>query len=66
MAASYAVPLTLWRTGRGPFVLLPLLTLPFAFVLLARREGCPHNITLAATGQLLLAYGLLFTLGLAL
>lgn len=69
MAASYAVPLTLWRTGRGPFVLLPLLTLPFAFILLAqlaRREGRPLNPTLAATGQLLLAYGLLLTLGLAL
>jgi 1,4-dihydroxy-2-naphthoate octaprenyltransferase len=68
VVAAYAVPVGLWATGQaGPFVLLPLLTLPVAARLtrdLLRLEGRPLNATLAGTAKLLLLHGLLFAGGL--
>lgn len=68
--ASYAVPVTMWLRGEADvLVALPLLTLPMALSLLNQvrtREGAALNATLASTAKLLLAFGLLFTLGIAL
>lgn len=67
--ASYAVPVLLALEGRvSKVVLLPLVTAPFAIVLvreLATTEGRPLNATLKKTSILLLAYGVLFAIGLA-
>jgi len=55
--------------GGGPGALLPLLTLPLAWRLAAQvrsREGSPLNDTLAGTAKLLLLFGALLALGLAL
>ena len=69
MLASYLVPAVLVLRGlAGPWVLLPLLTLPLAVVLtaqLVRREGRPLNATLVGTAKLLIVYGLLFAGALA-
>ncbi len=68
LASAYAVPLVLAFSG-SPYLLLPLLTAPWAFALTAqliRREGAPLNATLAATAKLLLVHGVLFTCGLVL
>jgi 1,4-dihydroxy-2-naphthoate polyprenyltransferase len=68
--ASYATPVALWLRGlAGPFVMLPLLTLPLALRLFAQlraREGAPLNATLAGTARLLLGFGVLFAVGIAL
>jgi 1,4-dihydroxy-2-naphthoate octaprenyltransferase len=65
MVASYAVPTALVLTGRaGPWMLLPLLSLPVGVALtvqLQRREGPPLNATLVGTARLLVVYGVLFT-----
>lgn len=69
LGLAYLVPLALAASGRGPWVLLPLMTLPLAGAQLAsvrRDEGVRLNGTLAGTAQLLFAYGLLFSLGLVL
>jgi len=69
VAAAYATPIVLWQMGATAWVLLPILTAPLAIVLarqLATREGSSLNATLASTAKLLLAFGLLFALGLAL
>jgi 1,4-dihydroxy-2-naphthoate octaprenyltransferase len=69
LAAAYATPLVLWQRGASPWVLLPVLTAPWAIVLtrqLATREGSSLNATLASTAKLLLVFGLLLTAGLAL
>jgi 1,4-dihydroxy-2-naphthoate octaprenyltransferase len=69
LAAAYATPITLWQAGAALWVLLPLLTAPWAIVVirqLATREGSSLNATLASTAKLLLAFGSLFTVGLAL
>lgn len=69
LAASYATPILLWQRGASLGVLAPMLTLPWAIVLtrqLATREGSALNATLASTAKLLLAFGLLFAVGLAL
>ena len=64
MVASYAVPAALVLTGRaGPWMLLPLLSLPVGVALtvqLQRREGPPLNATLVGTARLLVVYGVLF------
>lgn len=65
---SYVVPTWLYLQGRTAWVLLPLVTLPWAAALVvqvARREGRPLNATLASTARLLLVFGLLFAVGLA-
>lgn len=69
LLASYATPIALWlRGGAGPLVMLPLLTLPFALALfndVRTREGAALNPTLANTAKLLLIFGVLFALGIA-
>ena len=67
---AYAVPPVFWLAlGHGPAVLLPLLTMPFAWaiarVVLARTDGEALNPALERTGQLLALYAVLFALGLA-
>ncbi len=69
MVATYAVPPALVLTGQaGPWILLPLLSLPVAVALtvqLQRREGPPLNGTLVGTARLLVLYGVLFTVAIA-
>jgi 1,4-dihydroxy-2-naphthoate octaprenyltransferase len=66
---AFAVPLGLAVT-RTPWCALPLLALPLGFLrlreLAAAADGPSFNRCLAATAQLLLAHGALFTAGLAL
>jgi 1,4-dihydroxy-2-naphthoate polyprenyltransferase len=68
LAAAYAVPIAL-AVGEGRrWTLLTLATFPRAVGLLrvlATTEGRPLNDCLAATAKLLLAFSLLFALGLA-
>jgi 1,4-dihydroxy-2-naphthoate octaprenyltransferase len=70
LALSYAVPVYLATSAhRGRFVLLPLVTLPLGRKLMravASESGRALNARLAGTAQLLLLFGLLFTLGIAL
>jgi 1,4-dihydroxy-2-naphthoate octaprenyltransferase len=70
LAQSYAVPLYLaTSSAQGRFVLLPLLTLPLGRRLLravATEQGRALNARLAGTAQLLLLFGVLLTLGIAL
>lgn len=68
LLAAYAVPVVLAFEG-SPYLLLPLITAPWAFVLvrgLRRQEGAALNPILAATAKLLLAHGVLFALALVL
>ena len=54
---------------RSPFALLPLVTLPLGArlsMVVARESGPPLNAALARTAALLLAYGVLFSIGLVL
>jgi 1,4-dihydroxy-2-naphthoate polyprenyltransferase len=70
LALSYAVPLYLATSSlQGRFVLLPLITLPLARKLMrgvATEQGRALNARLAGTAQLLLLFGILFTLGIVL
>lgn len=70
LALAYAVPLFLaTSTVHGRFVLLPLLTLPLARGLMravATERGRALNARLAGTAKLLLIFGVLFALGIAL
>jgi 1,4-dihydroxy-2-naphthoate polyprenyltransferase len=71
LAAAYAVPVCQWLAGRESlWVLLAGLSLPLAWPpvrkLLGRVEGPALNAALAETAQLLLAFGILYALGLAL
>jgi 1,4-dihydroxy-2-naphthoate octaprenyltransferase len=70
LVASYAVSGGLAVTEQKPFLLLPLLTLPLAVsrmrAIVSAVSGPEFNACLAATGQLLLAYGVLFAVGLSL
>jgi 1,4-dihydroxy-2-naphthoate octaprenyltransferase len=68
IAVAYAVPLALFASRKATStILLPLITLPFA-VRLARRVGHERgralNPLLKQTAMLLLAYGVLFSIGL--
>jgi 1,4-dihydroxy-2-naphthoate octaprenyltransferase len=67
---SYATPPALWVAGlAGPWVLLPLLTLPMAWGLgrrLHRERGRALNPVLVGTAKLVLLYGALFTVGIGL
>lgn len=67
---AFAVPDLLMRLGYGGWVLLTLVLLPVAAVLslLFARARRPHDfhLLLARTAQLLLAYGLLLSLGIVL
>jgi 1,4-dihydroxy-2-naphthoate octaprenyltransferase len=68
--AAYAVPVALFLRGRATAtILLPLLTVPLGVRLVravARERGRALNPLLKRTALLLLAYGLLFALGLTL
>jgi 1,4-dihydroxy-2-naphthoate octaprenyltransferase len=70
LALAYAVPLYLATSAtRGRFVLLPLVTLPLGRQLMravATERGRDLNARLAGTAKLLLLFGLLLTLGIAL
>jgi 1,4-dihydroxy-2-naphthoate octaprenyltransferase len=66
---SYASALATAALLRSPWPLLPFLTIPLAFSVvraLARNEGAALNATLGATARLLLAFGALYALGIAL
>ncbi len=68
LAASYLVPLWLFRGQAEPWILLPLITLPRAAVLLSQlihNEGRVLNATLGGTAQLMVLYGALFAAGIA-
>jgi len=66
---AHAIPAALAIGGR-PWIALPLATAPLAVARLRQLAGCvdgpSFNRCLAATAQLLLLHGALFTLGLAL
>jgi 1,4-dihydroxy-2-naphthoate octaprenyltransferase len=68
LALAYAIPLGLAAIGR-PWAALPLASAPLAAIrmrdLLRSGDGPAFNRCLAATAQLLLVHGALFTLGLA-
>lgn len=71
LALAYAVPVGMWLAGLvGPGVLLPLLTLPYGLVVAARvvrRRSYEELVPMTPqAGQLVLAFSLLFGLGLAL
>ncbi len=70
LLVAYLTPLLLFVAYPcGPWVFLPLLTLPIGIRLtrtLATTEGPPLNVCLANTAKLLLLYGLLFSAGLLL
>ena len=69
LALAYAIPLGLAITGR-PWAALPLVSAPLAVLrmraVIAAADGPAFNRCLAATAQLMLAHGVLFTFGLAL
>ncbi|MBV8756010.1 MAG: 1,4-dihydroxy-2-naphthoate polyprenyltransferase, partial [Deltaproteobacteria bacterium] len=66
LAAAYAVPIAL--AVHAPWRALPLITAPLAILrmrqLAAAADGPTFNGLLAATGQLLLVHGVLFSVGL--
>ncbi len=70
LLVSYATPLAmLGLRWTGPWVLLPLLTLPWAVRLarsVAHERGAVLNDTLAGTAKLLSLYGCLFAIGIVL
>ncbi len=67
LVVAYLVPVILWLQGAARwFVLAPLLTLPLgyrAFVAVMRVRGRELNAILARTAQLMLLFGVLFSLG---
>ena len=69
VAASFAVPLVVWRAGlTGPWPLVAWLALPLAVPplrLVLREDGAALNRALAATARLELVFCLLFAAGLA-
>ncbi|MGZ0746126.1 1,4-dihydroxy-2-naphthoate polyprenyltransferase [Haloparvum sp. AD34] len=66
---AYVTPAWFLAGEHGPFVLLPLLTLPLAtkvaHTVLGHTSGEALNPALERTGKLLAAYALLFAIGLA-
>jgi 1,4-dihydroxy-2-naphthoate octaprenyltransferase len=70
LLTAYATPFVLVTLGwTGPWVFLPLVTLPWAASLarsVARDRGVVLNETLAGTAKLLSVYGMLFAIGIAL
>ena len=68
LAAAYLTPLWLFRGSSEPWILLPLVTLPRAALLMSQlvaREGRELNATLVGTAQLMVFFGALFTVGIA-
>ncbi|AWV88449.1 1,4-dihydroxy-2-naphthoate polyprenyltransferase [Bradymonas sediminis] len=70
MLASYAIPpLHIAFFGANAWVLLPLLTLPLAIVrvrAIGQKTGRELNPLLGQTAQLLIIFGILYTIGIAL
>ncbi len=70
VAIAALVPTLMVALGlRSPFVLLPLITLPLGIALaraVVRESGVALNRRLGGTAQLLLAFGVLFSVGIAL
>ncbi len=70
VVVAYAVPVLLWASGQASaWALLPLLTLPIAVArtrALFAARGRAHNPVLVGTAKLLVIFGVLFALGLAL
>ena len=67
LLAAYAVPVAL--VGRGVWMLLPLVTLPFGIALLraiAGEDGRALNVRLPQPARLLAAHGALFAVGIVL
>jgi len=70
VALAYVVPVALWSlAGYGPFVMLPLASLPLAATVtrtvLTERGGEALNAALERTGKLMAVHALLFAVGLA-
>jgi 1,4-dihydroxy-2-naphthoate octaprenyltransferase len=70
LLAAYALPVAMLLAGsKGPWVCLPLLTVPWAvrlFRSVARDRGTALNQTLVGTARLLSVFGVLFAFGIAL
>lgn len=70
LALAYAVPAVMVWAGAGPWVLLPFLTLPYGLIVAGRvwaRRSHEELIPMTPqAGQVVLAYSILFGLGLAL
>ncbi len=70
VVVSYAVPVAMfWLDWTRAWVLLPLLTIPWALKLtrsVARDRGSVLNRTLAGTAKLLSLFGILFAMGIVL
>ncbi len=68
LATAYLVPLCLLIEGRGPWILLPWLSLPLAGQLLraVRAEGKALNPVLASTARLMVQFAGLLAIGLVL
>lgn len=69
LGLAFTVPIALVVAGHGPFVLLPLLTIPLTLPLLRTvrtfTEPRQLNLVLKATARLALVHGLLFAAGMA-
>ena len=69
MVATYAVPVHLFSIGLvGSLIFVVFVTMPFAAILTRAvwvDDGAKLNATLTGTAKLLLAYGLLFALGIS-
>ena len=66
LALSYGIPLVFWFKGAGPWILLPLLSVPMALKTLQgviNLEGQALNAMLVGTARLLVIFGLLLTIG---
>jgi 1,4-dihydroxy-2-naphthoate octaprenyltransferase len=69
LVSAVVVPVLALGLGRGPLILLPLLSAPLALPLLRTvtgfRDPRELNVVLKGTARLALAYGILFAVGLA-
>ena len=66
-AVAFVAPCLVWLTGRSPWCMLSLLSLPLAYRMIRRlylSEGRELNQVLAGTGRLMTLHGVLFAAGL--
>ncbi len=70
LMGAYLVPILQFTIGgNNPWILLPLLSLPLAIVRarsISLKNGRELNALLGQTGQLLMIFGILYTIGIAL
>lgn len=70
LLAAYLVPILQFTlAGNNPWILLPLISLPLAIVRarsISHKTGRELNQLLAQTGQLLMLFGILYAIGIAL